>query len=100
MDNCKLVRDRIPSLISDRLHVKIRSIPPNEMELYAREKIMEEAKEFYQNPGLEELADLYDAILLWLRARGYTIADLICASLSKRTRRGGFKHGFLLCRNH
>ena len=100
MDDCKLVRDKIPSVIKDRLHSKIRPIPPNEMEVYAREKILEEAKEFYENPGLEELADLYDAILLWLRTRGYTIADLVCASLSKRARRGGFRHGFLLCRKH
>jgi predicted house-cleaning noncanonical NTP pyrophosphatase (MazG superfamily) len=63
----KLVRDRIPDLISERgATPHVRFLGRQEFYAGLLDKLREEMSEFELNPGLEELADLSEVLLDWV----------------------------------
>jgi predicted house-cleaning noncanonical NTP pyrophosphatase (MazG superfamily) len=60
----KLVRDRIPDLIeASGKKCKWHSATDKGFKTYLAKKLVEEAKEFQENPSNEELADVYEVLM-------------------------------------
>lgn len=93
----KLVRDRIPEIIKtsgDRCVTEILS--QDEYVKQLDQKLQEELTEYYQEPCLEELADLLEVIHAVAVARGYTVEQLEEQRVKKAQERGGFENRILL----
>ncbi len=89
----KLVRDKIPLIAPRR---RYRRASPGELPRLLAEKVVEEALELRDNPSLEEMADVYEALRALAEALGYGWADVEEAAEEKKRRRGGFREGWVL----
>jgi predicted house-cleaning noncanonical NTP pyrophosphatase (MazG superfamily) len=97
----KLVRDLIPVRIERHGESPtVYRATPEELRPLLREKLLEEAFEFYWSEGsaeaLEELADLYELIDALSGVHGADIGAVVEASRAKRADRGGFEQGIVL----
>ena len=81
----KLVRDRIPEILSDEAYLKILDA-----------KLDEELAEYHADQNIEELADLMEVIRACAVARGYTVEELEQVRAEKAAKRGGFERKILL----
>ncbi|MGI5958114.1 MAG: phosphoribosyl-ATP pyrophosphohydrolase [Massiliimalia sp.] len=93
----KLVRDRIPEIIKASGDCCVTEILSQEE--YVKQldqKLQEELTEYYQEPCLEELADLLEVIHAVAVARGYTVEQLEEKRAKKAQERGGFENRILL----
>lgn len=93
----KLVRDRIPEIISvvgKTCVTEILSEPDYLQNLDA--KLDEELAEYHKDQNIEELADLLEVIQAVTVARGYTLEDLERVRAEKAAERGGFEKRILL----
>jgi predicted house-cleaning noncanonical NTP pyrophosphatase (MazG superfamily) len=90
----KLVRDRIPGLISaGGGKPNVRVLDEQGFDAALMDKLLEEATELRDadvSDRLEEAADVYEVLLSILDAQGLTAQDLVAAAHDKRQRRGGF----------
>lgn len=86
----KLVRDRVGQKFEgyvvtfrpiDKLHVSDEELAW---------KVVEEAQEFVRGGSLEELADVYEAVVSNAERAGWTLDDLRRKVNSKRLENGGF----------
>lgn len=91
----KLVRDRIPEIVSAAGSTPVIVVLSNEQDV--REslhlKLREEAQELREASGdscLEEMADVYEVLLALAAACGKTIDQVVAAADHKRQERGGF----------
>ena len=78
----KLVRDKIPQIISNNNQVCSTKILSDELK--------EECNEYIESNDIEELADLTEVILAILNARGISYNELEKIRHSKLERSGGF----------
>lgn len=89
----KLVRDRIPEIISSNgATAHIRHIDSDEE--YVKElskKLIEESREVHESPNLEELADVKEVLDALVRAMGHTREELERVQLVKAEKNGRFK---------
>lgn len=73
----KLVRDKIPRIISDNRQTAVTRVLSNDEFLTELDrKLNEECAEYQADKSLEELADMLEVIYAIAEARGFTIAEL------------------------
>ncbi len=91
----KLVRDRIPEIVSSSGAVaRVVRATPEQGVLLLKHKLIEEALEVWNAQGdavRDELADLLEALDELCRRLGMTRSEIAAAQRAKRTARGGFE---------
>ncbi len=93
----KLVRDRIPEIIAaDGKKYKARILGDREYRKELIKKLQEEAKEFLENPSVEELADLKELIIAIRESLKIHAGTLEDVRRKKATERGRFKKKIFL----
>ena len=87
----KLIRDKIPEIIErSGKTCRYEIMSDEDYQKALDEKLTEELSEYRESGALEELADLLEVIYAVVRARGYTVDELIKAREKKEAERGGF----------
>lgn len=92
MNQGKLVRDKIPQMITAAGKKPITRIL--EQEEYLEEldrKLNEEVAEYQEDKSLEEMADVLEVLFAICEARGHSVEELMTAREEKRESRGGFE---------
>ena len=96
----KLVRDKIPEIISDNGEKPIvRILNDTEYKEALEKKLYEEYLEVihaYGTDRLEELADMLEVMQALAKIDGYSIEDIINSSLKKTHNRGAFDEKIFL----
>ena len=93
----KLVRDKIPQIISNNNQTCRTKILSDELYLkMLNQKLKEECYEYIADNDIEELADLTEVILAILEARGVSYNELEKIRYSKLERNGGFSKKIFL----
>lgn len=91
MSQGKLVRDKIPQIITAAGKKPVTRIL--EQEEYLEEldrKLDEEVAEYQADKSLEEMADVLEVLFAICEARGYSVEELLSVRDEKRASRGGF----------
>jgi predicted house-cleaning noncanonical NTP pyrophosphatase (MazG superfamily) len=93
----KLVRDKIPEILNrkGKSYLAFKADDKQAME-YLTKKLFEEAEEFYEEPSLEELADIQEVVYALLDRLGYSREQLELTRENKESARGAFKDGWIL----
>jgi len=90
----KLVRDKIPDIIeSQGKKCKLYVATGYDYHNRLKDKLLEEAKEFFENPCVEELADVQEVIEALADIHRW---DVTGARLKKTVERGGFWRRYVL----
>lgn len=93
----KLVRDRIPQIISGSGNTcETEILEDGAYLLQLEEKLSEELAEYRQSGELEELADLLEVMMALVEAKGSTWEELNAIRIEKLEKRGGFRQKILL----
>ena len=93
----KLVRDRIPEIISaGGKTAETRILTDGEYRLMLDRKLHEELAEYLEAHSFEELCDLTEVILASAKHLGYSQEELLAGCAEKREARGGFDKKILL----
>lgn len=97
MEYDKLVRDRIPEIISRQGKVPVTYVA-DKMEYYGRlkQKLEEEVKEFQQSGSAEELADILEVVYALGDYLNISREELEKIRKKKELERGGFKERIIL----
>ena len=93
----KLVRDRIPQIISQNGQKPVTRIL--QLEEYSEElerKLDEEVWEYHQDKNAEELADILEVVFALGESLGVSQAELLQIRDAKREKRGGFSDRIFL----
>lgn len=95
----KLVRDFIPEIIENSgQSCKFELLSDDDYLESLNNKLLEELHEYFEQPCLEELADLTEVIYAIIGANNWTHSDLEKIRHEKLLTRGGFsKKVFLKC---
>ena len=94
----KLVRDRIPEILTEKgLNYVVRPVA-NEQEYVTKlkEKLQEEVNEFIENPCAEEMADIQEVLDALSHHIGATALDVLNVKEAKAQQRGCFYDGIIL----
>lgn len=90
----KLVRDRVPEIISaEGRTARIRALGDQAYEAALLDKLVEEATELRDaepSHRLSEAADVYEVLLVILARHGLDATDLEASATEKREARGSF----------
>jgi predicted house-cleaning noncanonical NTP pyrophosphatase (MazG superfamily) len=93
----KLVRDRIPEIITEAgKDFSVTQLRGERLKDYAMKKLQEEVQEFIENPCAEEAADIMEVFHFVCNRMGIRDSDIMAQSTSKRILRGGFEMGYIL----
>jgi predicted house-cleaning noncanonical NTP pyrophosphatase (MazG superfamily) len=97
----KLVRDKIPALIEgNNEKVITRKVDAEQLLVYLKEKIVEEANELHwsksNEENIEEMADIYEVLRGFCKVYGIDIKEIEQEANDKREKRGGFDAGTVL----
>lgn len=93
----KLVRDRIPAIITKDNKKAITKILNDEDYLTElNRKIQEEVKEYSESNNIEELADIVEVIYGILEAKNISLEEFENVRKSKVQKRGAFKEKIFL----
>ena len=93
----KLVRDRIPEIIKKQGgEFVVRKATEEEYFFYLKKKLIEEVKEFLEEPSIKEMADIQEVMNAILKDMGYYQADLRLARHEKNEDRGTFEDRWIL----
>ena len=95
--NMKLVRDKIPLIISDcgktcAYHHATR----DEYKKFLYEKMHEELNEFIDAPCYEEAADMYEVLRAICKFHDLDMSQVLAEANNKRDIRGGFNNKIIL----
>ena len=94
----KLVRDYIPEIIEEDgkwcLARTVHGI--DEHMVMLKEKIVEEAQEFIENPCYEEAADMLEVVKAFCHLSGLEFECVESEAQRKQEERGGFYRGVIL----
>ncbi|WP_435348324.1 nucleoside triphosphate pyrophosphohydrolase [Haloarchaeobius sp. HRN-SO-5] len=95
----KLVRDRIPAVVRENGETPVfHAVEGEDYRRRLREKLVEEATEFRDDPSTEELADVVEVVEAIRAAEEVEDAALESKRRAKRDARGGFEEGIVLDR--
>lgn len=93
----KLVRDRIPEIISsNNENPKIRFLGDEEYKKELDKKLLEEVNEYLKDDNIEELADIEEVILAILDYKKVSIEKFENIRKEKVNKRGAFKEKIFL----
>ncbi len=93
----KLVRDRIPEIITSKGEHPITEIlEDSEYKKMLDIKLLEEVNEYLKDDNIEELADITEVILAILKFKNIEISDFESTVINKRDKKGGFDKKILL----
>ncbi len=94
----KLVRDKIPTIITKKGDIPIyrTAINSDEITMYLSRKLLEETIEFLNGHELSEMADLVEVLETLANELGYTQNDLLIERKKKSDKCGSFKNNFIL----
>lgn len=88
----KLVRDKIPQIITDAGKKPITEILDQERYLEELDKkLEEEVAEYQADKSIEEMADVLEVLFAICEARGYSVDELMRVKEEKCEKCGGFK---------
>lgn len=90
----KLVRDKIPDIIArsgEKPHT--HTVQGTDYAKALQAKLQEEVEEYFEDPCIEELADIQEVILALAALHD---EDLEKTRIAKRKARGGFAKGIIL----
>lgn len=93
----KLVRDKIPEIISESgKSVAYRKLNEEEYKVALELKLDEEVSEFHENPSIAEIADIAEVLYALIEAYGYRVIDVIKYRAAKREEKGSFDERIFL----
>ena len=93
----KLVRDKIPEIISNNGEQCTTRVLDNEEYLHElNTKLSEEVNEYLESSELEELADIFEVLYAILDAKNVSKEDLEDIRIAKVEKRGAFKERIFL----
>ena len=94
----KLVRDRIPDIIEEdgKWCLARRVHGDDEHMVMLKEKIIEEALEFIENPSYEEAADMVEVIKAFCHLGNLEWDVVLSIAEKKQDTHGGFYSGIIL----
>jgi predicted house-cleaning noncanonical NTP pyrophosphatase (MazG superfamily) len=97
----KMVRDKIPDRIAQRMEAEVTRRIPNALKNgFLTSKLLEEALEVRNaaTPADKriELADVYEVVRALARSEGFSIDEIEAAADEKREKAGGFDEGLVL----
>ena len=93
----KLVRDRIPEIITEAgKDFSVTQLRGERLKDYGMKKLQEEVQEFVENPCAEEAADIMEIFHFVCTRMGIKDSEIMAQSTSKRILRGGFEMGYIL----
>ena len=93
----KIVRDRIPdTIVASKQTCDVSYVSDREAIDFLAKKILEEGKEFIDNPSKEELADLYEVLDAILDKKKWRKGDIDKIRVDKIKKSGGFKNNIIL----
>jgi len=93
----KLVRDRIPEIITESgVAFEVVQLQGEDLTRFALKKLQEEVQEFIEDPSAEEGADIIEIFNFICTRLGIRSSEVKAQRLSKRSSRGGFDMGLLL----
>ena len=99
MEYDKLVRDRIPEIITENGgKCEVVKVKGKEYSRYLCKKLGEEVDEFRVDHNAEELADILEVVFALAADIGVDECELIDLRNRKREYRGGFEQGIVLKR--
>ena len=94
----KLVRDCIPEIIKSGgswcLTRTVHGV--DEHMVMLKEKIIEEAQEFIENPSYEEAADMVEVVKTFCHLNGLEWDAVLGTAVHKQETHGGFYNGIIL----
>ncbi|MBI2232554.1 MAG: nucleoside triphosphate pyrophosphohydrolase [Candidatus Aenigmarchaeota archaeon] len=93
----KLVRDKIPEIMKEKgKHPTIHVAEDGEYWQMLKEKLKEEAEEFWGNENVEELADILEVIHAICEFNGTEMQKIEEMRKKKTQKRGSFKKRIIL----
>ena len=93
----KLIRDKIPDIISrSGKDYKTKILPSEEYLIKLEEKLTEEIDEYLSTGSIEELVDLVEVVYAILNHKGITLDRFEGMRKEKNQNRGGFDKKLLL----
>ena len=93
----KLVRDKIPEIITSAGKQAVTSVLSNEEYLAELDrKLTEECAEYQSDKSIEEMADVLEVLYAIAEARGYSVEELERVRAAKAEKRGGFSERVFL----
>ncbi len=93
----KLVRDKIPDIIRGKGETPVTRIASDEeYREKLKEKLVEEVKEYAENPSKEELADILEVIKAIQEHENISHQEIERIRKKKALERGGFKKRLIL----
>ena len=92
----KLVRDKIPQIISNEgKEPIIRTLSDEEYLRELDKKLNEEVAEYQADKSIEEMADILEVLFAICESRGHSIEELMRVKNKKQDERGAFKERIL-----
>lgn len=93
----KLVRDKIPEIISNNNGKPVcRILNENEYKKELDKKLLEEVKEYLKDDNSEEIADILEVLHAILEYKNVSIEEIEKIRLSKKEKRGAFEKRIFL----
>ena len=93
----KLVRDKIPNIISAQgKTASVSVLSPSDFEEQLKRKLLEEVHEFLESGETMELVDIYQVILAILEERGISFSAFARLQQQKADLNGEFKRRLFL----
>lgn len=93
----KLVRDKIPEIITSAGKQAVTRVLSNEEYLTELDrKLNEECTEYQSDKSIEEMADMLEVLYAIAAARGYSVEELERVREAKAEKRGGFSDRIFL----
>lgn len=87
----KLVRDKIPEIITSAVKQAVTRVLSNEEYLTELDRTLnEECTEYRAGKSIEEMADVLKVVYAIAAARGYSVEEVERGRAAKAEKRGGF----------
>lgn len=99
MEHNKLVRDKIPAIITAQgKTANTRILDDEEYTHYLEAKLDEEVGEYHSDRSAEELADILEVVFALAENLGCSREELMEVYRGKNEKRGGFRERYFLIR--